>query len=123
MANELNVLTKGDLMEALQRVIEPRLAWERSQVEQISILQTKELVHRGEIAKIQDSLEALPHMELQLKRILEVIDGSSRHSDIGALRRIDALEKNKDGRTFIIALCSSVITALTTLLLVFFGKR
>ena len=102
MANEPNVLTKGDLMEALQRVVEPRIAWERSTAEQISILQTKELALREHMIRMQDTLDALPHMEVQLQRILEVIDGSARHSDIGALRRIDALEKNKEGRTLVV---------------------
>ena len=110
-------------MEALQRVVEPRIAWERSTAEQISILQTKELAHREKIQQMQDALEAIPHMEVQLRRILEVIDGSSRHSDIGALRRIDALEKNKEGRTLVVGLISSFVTAIGALLLVFFGRR
>lgn len=58
------LMTKACFADTLQRLVEPRVAWEKSTAEQISILQTRESINRREIERLKDEIFNL-EMKLQ----------------------------------------------------------
>jgi hypothetical protein len=106
-------------MEALKPIIEDRIAWEKVTTKELVILKVDQEHHSERLNRLEELLEGLPALNANMQRIVDVIDGSARQSDVGALKRISVLEHDAvtyGGIAVLFTIVSGVMAFIVTAL-------